>query len=67
MTRTLSAAKFDGVLHFAALIEAGESMKDPGLYFRANTTATLSLLEARNRQRHAEPRLQLDRRRLRRA
>ncbi len=46
MTRTLSAAKFDGVLHFAALIEAGESMKDPGLYFRANTMATLSLLEA---------------------
>jgi UDP-glucose 4-epimerase len=46
MTRILSAAKFDGVLHFAALIEAGESMKDPGLYFRANTVATLSLLEA---------------------
>jgi len=46
MTRILSAAKFDGVLHFAALIEAGESMKDPGLYFRANTAATLSLLEA---------------------
>jgi UDP-glucose 4-epimerase len=46
MTRILSAAKFDGVLHFAALIEAGESMKDPGLYFRANTIATLSLLEA---------------------
>jgi len=46
MTRILSAAKFDGVLHFAALIEAGESMKDPGLYFRANAAATLSLLEA---------------------
>ncbi|HEY5330813.1 MAG TPA: UDP-glucose 4-epimerase GalE [Acidobacteriaceae bacterium] len=46
MTRALSAAKFDGVLHFAALIEAGESMNDPGLYFRANTVATLSLLEA---------------------
>jgi UDP-glucose 4-epimerase len=50
MTRILSAErsaeKFDGVLHFAALIEAGESMKDPGLYFRANTMATLSLLEA---------------------
>jgi UDP-glucose 4-epimerase len=46
MTRILSATKFDGVLHFAALIEAGESMKNPGLYFRANTAATLSLLEA---------------------
>jgi len=46
MTRILSAEKFDGILHFAALIEAGESMKDPGLYFRANTSATLALLDA---------------------
>lgn len=37
---------FDGVLHFAALIEAGESMKTPEVYFRNNTASTLSLLEA---------------------
>ena len=37
---------FDGVLHFAALIEAGESMQKPELYFRNNTAGTLSLLEA---------------------
>jgi UDP-glucose 4-epimerase len=37
---------FDGVLHFAALIEAGESMQRPELYFRNNTASTLSLLEA---------------------
>ena len=37
---------FDGVLHFAALIEAGESMQRPEVYFRNNTAATLSLLEA---------------------
>ena len=37
---------FDGVLHFAALIEAGESMRYPELYFRNNTASTLSLLEA---------------------
>ena len=37
---------FDGVMHFAALIEAGESMAKPELYFRNNTAATLSLLEA---------------------
>ncbi|MGA3160678.1 MAG: UDP-glucose 4-epimerase GalE [Terracidiphilus sp.] len=37
---------FDGVLHFAALIEAGESMLHPELYFRNNTASTLSLLEA---------------------
>ena len=45
-----SAAKegnpFDGVMHFAALIEAGESMKRPETFFRNNTAATLSLLEA---------------------
>ncbi|MDE1155375.1 MAG: UDP-glucose 4-epimerase GalE [Acidobacteriaceae bacterium] len=36
----------DGVLHFAALIEAGESMVKPEIYFRNNTASTLSLLEA---------------------
>src|SRR5271170_7627865 len=40
------ALHFDGVMHFAALIEAGESMKVPEVYFRSNTAATLSLLEA---------------------
>jgi len=37
---------FDGVLHFAALIEAGESMLRPETFFRNNTASTLSLLEA---------------------
>jgi UDP-glucose 4-epimerase len=37
---------FAGVMHFAALIEAGESMRFPELYFRNNTAASLSLLEA---------------------
>jgi UDP-glucose 4-epimerase len=37
---------FDAVLHFAALIEAGESMQRPEIYFRNNTAGTLSLLEA---------------------
>lgn len=36
----------DGVMHFAALIEAGESMKKPELYFRNNTASALALLEA---------------------
>ena len=36
----------DGVMHFAALIEAGESMKHPEIYFRNNSASTLSLLEA---------------------
>jgi UDP-glucose 4-epimerase len=34
------------VLHFAALIEAGESMQKPEIYFRNNTASTLALLEA---------------------
>ena len=42
----LRELKPDGVLHFAALIEAGESMKKPEIYFRNNTACTLSLLEA---------------------
>jgi len=37
---------FDAVLHFAALIEAGESMKTPEVFFRNNTASTLALLEA---------------------
>ena len=36
----------EAVLHFAALIEAGESMQKPELYFRNNTASTLGLLEA---------------------
>jgi UDP-glucose 4-epimerase len=43
---TLSKNRFDGVMHFAALIEAGESMKRPEIYFRNNTASTLALLEA---------------------
>ncbi len=43
---TDSGTPFDGVLHFAALIEAGESMKYPEVYFRNNTASTLALLEA---------------------
>ncbi|MGA3134985.1 MAG: UDP-glucose 4-epimerase GalE [Terracidiphilus sp.] len=42
----LQGRPFDAVLHFAALIEAGESMARPEIYFRNNTASTLSLLEA---------------------
>ncbi len=37
---------FDAVLHFAAYIEAGESMLHPEQFFRNNTAGTLTLLEA---------------------
>lgn len=36
----------DAVFHFAAFIEAGESMKQPERFFRNNSAATLTLLEA---------------------
>src|SRR5436309_1815957 len=36
----------DVVMHFAASIEAGESMKSPDRYFRNNTANTLTLIEA---------------------
>ena len=41
-----SSRTFDGVMHFAALIEAGESMRKPEVYFRNNSASTLALLEA---------------------
>ena len=36
----------EAVLHFAAFIEAGESMQVPEKYFRNNSAATLTLLES---------------------
>lgn len=46
MEALLREVRPDGVLHFAALIEAGESMQKPEIYFRNNTASTLALLEA---------------------
>jgi UDP-glucose 4-epimerase len=37
---------FDAVIHFAAFAEVGESMLQPALYFRNNTAATLTVVEA---------------------
>ncbi|MGC4804503.1 UDP-glucose 4-epimerase GalE [Micromonospora sp. DT233] len=39
-------AGFDGVLHFAALIAAGESMVRPELYWWNNTVGSLALIDA---------------------
>jgi UDP-glucose 4-epimerase len=39
-------AGFDGVLHFAALIAAGESMVKPEIYWENNTIGSLALLDA---------------------
>jgi len=36
----------DGVIHFAALSQVGESVRDPGAYYRNNVGGTISLLDA---------------------
>lgn len=41
----LTEQKFDAVMHFAAFIEAGESMKNPGKFFRNNLVNSLSLID----------------------
>ena len=46
LDQTFREGRFDGVMHFAALIEAGESMKVPELFFRNNSASTLTLLES---------------------
>lgn len=45
LTRAMTAEPFDAVMHFAAFIEAGESMKDPGRFFKNNFGNSLQLIE----------------------
>jgi UDP-glucose 4-epimerase len=42
----LVAEKYDAIMHFAAFIEAGESMKDPGKFLHNNLQNSLGLIEA---------------------
>lgn len=45
LKKSLAKEKFDAVIHLAALIEAGESMRNPGKYFQANLGTSLQLIE----------------------
>src|SRR2546430_6265006 len=45
LDRIFSETKPEAVIHLAAFIEAGESMKHPEKFFRNNTASTLTLLE----------------------
>lgn len=45
LIETFTKNKFDAVMHFAAFIEAGESMKDPGRFYQNNFTNALTLVE----------------------
>ncbi len=42
----LAESPCEAVIHFAAFISVGESMKDPGMYFENNVGGSLSLLQA---------------------
>ena len=46
LDRIFQEYRVDAVMHFAAFIEAGESMQAPEKYFRNNTVNSLTLLEA---------------------
>jgi len=49
LTAALACEKYDAVMHFAAFIEAGESMKEPGKFFHNNLVNSLHLIEAATR------------------
>ncbi|MFC4001952.1 UDP-glucose 4-epimerase GalE [Prauserella oleivorans] len=55
VAQTLLGEGFDGVLHFAAKSLVGESMQDPGTYWRGNVLTSLRLLDAM--RTHNTPRL----------
>ncbi|MBN1315582.1 MAG: UDP-glucose 4-epimerase GalE [Anaerolineales bacterium] len=46
LNNVLDSKPFDAVIHFAAFIEAGESMRDPGRYFTNNTCHSHTLIQA---------------------
>jgi len=46
LARLLEEHDFSAIMHFAALIESGESMEKPALYLRNNALGSLNLLEA---------------------
>lgn len=45
LVETLTNKMFHAVMHFAAFIEAGESMKDPGRFYQNNFANSLTLME----------------------
>ena len=46
LARVFEQGRFDAVMHFAAFIEAGESVLCPEKYFENNSARTLNLLQA---------------------
>ncbi|SRR5258708_7438328 len=46
LSDAIRSQKFDAVMHFAAFIEAGESMTDPGRFYQNNVNHSSALIEA---------------------
>ncbi len=46
LDKAFARVRPDAVAHFAALAYVGESVSDPGLYYRNNTTGSMQLLDA---------------------
>lgn len=46
LVQILTDEKIEGVMHFAAFIEAGRSMRDPAAFFRNNNCRGIALIEA---------------------
>ncbi|HNQ24883.1 MAG TPA: UDP-glucose 4-epimerase GalE [Phycisphaerae bacterium] len=55
LERTFAEGRFDAVMHFAARLNVGESVREPLRYYRNNVVNTVSLLEVM--QAHAMRRL----------
>lgn len=53
LDRVLGGRPFDAIMHFAAYIQVGESVENPGKYYRNNVANTLNLLNAM--VRHSVP------------
>lgn len=49
LDRLFAEYRFAAVIHFAAFSHVGESVTDPGKYYRNNVAGTISLLEAMRR------------------
>lgn len=46
LERTFQGEHYSAVMHFAARSIVGESVRDPGLYYRNNVSGTINLLDA---------------------
>jgi UDP-glucose 4-epimerase len=46
LIESLQIGGYEAIMHFAAFIEAGESMQNPGKYFRNNVALSIQLIEA---------------------